>query len=100
MRLDFRVELSMLLGWFGSVCIGLVWGWVMGHLIGGLFSQSFNGFNLWLGSILLSIQTYLFADFCSLALFWGGTISGLVTYGGWSWRLHARSESTNREGGI
>jgi len=79
-----------LITWLGGAGVGLVWGWSMGRLIGLARRTSLNGLVPGVGTILLSIQTYLLADWQPLVLFLGAAGLALLIHLEWLRRLRAR----------
>lgn len=80
----------MLVTWSGGAGIGLVWGWLMGRLIGWTRRPLIKGLTPGVGTILLSIQIYLLADLRSLIFFLGTAGFALLIHLEWLQRLRRR----------
>jgi len=80
----------MLVTWPGSAGIGLVWGWLMGRIIGWTPRPLIKGLTPGVGTILLSIQIYFLADFRSLIFFFVTAGFALLIHLEWLRRLRRR----------
>lgn len=90
----------MLILVLGSIGIGSMWGWYVGHSIGLTYISLIKALTIGLGLILLSIQISLLTNLFSCLFFLAATTTTLLIHVIWLRSLRARFGLTTDSGGI
>jgi hypothetical protein len=83
------------LGAFGSVGIGLVWGWLIGSLTGRTYRPVRTFLSIFLVTSAIAAQVMLFLDWIRLLLFLGAALFALFIHIEWRSTLLQLKNSQN-----
>jgi hypothetical protein len=85
----------------GSVGVGMVWGWLAGHMIFQRGNAIVKATILAVGTMVALMQIYLLSDMLSIPYFAFAVICTFIIHMGWVYKLRQiRKYYLIREGGI
>ncbi len=78
---------GQVLGTFGSVGIGLVWGWLIGSFTGRVNRPARSSISILLATLIIVAQVILFLDWVRLLFFFGAALFALFLHIEWRRKL-------------
>jgi len=84
------LELAKTITLLGSVGVGLVWGWLLGGLGDTAQRRFSNVLSVFVATLLLGTEVYLFASWTGAGLFLGALSLALLLHLGWRCSLRQR----------